>query len=106
MEFLFVYGTAADADEARRIGKILVEERLAACVNILPRMESWYWWEGKLDHADEAVLIAKTRSYLREALQRRFLELHQYDCPCLVFLPLQGGNPDFLAWIDRETRHA
>ncbi len=104
MDILFAYITAPSAEEARRIGKTLVEERLAACVNILPQMESWYRWQGKLENAHEAVLIAKTKSGLREALQRRVLELHPYDCPCVVFLPVSGGNRDYLEWITRETQ--
>ena len=104
MEFLLVYITAASAEEAKNIGKTLVEERLAACANILPQTDSWYWWEGKLDHSGETVLIAKTRADLREAVQRRVLELHSYACPCVIFLPVAGGNPAYLDWIARETR--
>ena len=103
MDTLLAYITASNAEEARHIGKILVEERLAACVNVLPHMESWYWWEGKMEGAQEAVLIAKTRAELREALQRRVLQLHSYSCPCVVFLPIVGGNPAYLDWIARET---
>ena len=104
MEFLFVYITAANVEEARRIGKTLIEERLAACVNILPQLESWYRWEGKVDNSQESLLIAKTRADLRDSVQRRVLELHSYSCPCVVFLPVAGGNPAYLEWIARETR--
>jgi periplasmic divalent cation tolerance protein len=106
MDALFAYITAANVDEARRLGQILVQERLAACVNILPQMESWFWWDGKLDHSEEAVLIAKTRADLRAPLQDRVLELHSYQCPCVVFLPIEGGNPAYLEWITQETRNA
>jgi periplasmic divalent cation tolerance protein len=106
MDALFAYITVAGAEEARRIGKTLVAERLAACVNILPRMESWYWWEGKLESAEEAVLLAKTRLDLREPLTQRVLEMHAYQCPCVVFLPLEGGHPAYLEWIRSETRNA
>jgi len=104
MDLLFAYITTSSPDEARSLGEILVEEKLAACVNILPKMESIYHWEGKLETADESVLIAKTRSDLRDALQKRVLELHSYDCPCVVFLPVMDGNPAYLEWIHRETR--
>jgi periplasmic divalent cation tolerance protein len=104
MDFLFAYITASGEEEARRIGKVLVEESLAACVNILPGMESWYRWNGKLENSREAVLIAKTRAELRDSLQRRVLELHSYDCPCVVFLPVAGGNPAYLEWLARESR--
>jgi periplasmic divalent cation tolerance protein len=104
MDFLFAYITLSSEEEARRIGTVLVEERLAACVNILSQMESHYWWDGKLETSHEVVLIAKTTSPLKEALQRRVLSLHSYSCPCVVFLPISGGNPDYLEWIARETR--
>ena len=103
MDFLFAYITTRDTEEARRIGKILVTERLAACVNILPGMESHYWWKGKVESAREAVLIAKTRADLREDLLRRVRELHEAETPCVVFLPVTGGNPDYLQWIATET---
>jgi periplasmic divalent cation tolerance protein len=103
MEFLFAYITAPDVEEARRIGKTLVEERLAACVNILPGMESHYWWQGKMESSAEAVLIAKTRASLRDALLERVRGLHSAETPCVVFLPVAGGNPDYLGWLADET---
>jgi periplasmic divalent cation tolerance protein len=106
MSFEFVYVTAASPDQARDIGRRLVEERLAACVNIFDSMTSFYWWEGKIDQASEAVLIAKTRQDLVPKLVTRVKELHSYSVPCVVALPLSQGNPDFLAWIGRETRPA
>jgi periplasmic divalent cation tolerance protein len=106
MSFEFVYVTAASPNQARDIGRRLVEERLAACVNIFDSMTSFYWWEGKIDQASEAVLIAKTRQDLVPMLVTRVKELHSYSVPCVVALPLTQGNPDFLAWIGRETRPA
>jgi len=103
MNPLFAYIVAADAVEARLIGKILVEERLAACVNILPHMESWYFWEGKLENAQEAVLLAKTRSGLQDRLLHRVKEIHSYSSPCILFLPITGGLPAYLEWSLRAT---
>ena len=104
MSFEFVYITATSPEEARKIGRALVEERLAACVNIIDSMTSLYWWEGKIDEGRETVLIAKTREDLVAAVSDRVKALHSYSCPCVVSLPITQGNPDFLAWIERETR--
>jgi periplasmic divalent cation tolerance protein len=97
MEFFFAYITVPDVEEARRLGKTLVAERL-------PGMESHYWWNGKLESAQEAVLIAKTRDGLREALRARVRDLHPAETPCIVFLPLASGDPDYLGWIAAETQ--
>lgn len=99
----WVYLTTRDRDEALRLGQALVEERLAACVNILPAMTSIYWWQGALETAHEAVLIAKTRADLLPALTARVKALHSYDTPCVLALPILEGNPDYLAWLGRET---
>ena len=99
-----VYITAKDQAEARRIGRALVEERLAACVNIIEGIESIYWWEGQVRAEGEAVLIAKTKAALVPALIERVKSLHSYACPCVVSLPILDGNPEFLEWIAAETR--
>ncbi len=98
-----LYVTTAKLDEAWRIGETIVTERLAACANVLPAMQSCYWWEGKLERANECVLILKTRQALVERAVARVKELHSYTVPCIVALPAVGGNADFLAWIARET---
>ena len=99
-----VYITAPDAEEARRIGCALVAARLAACANVYGGITSIYWWEGEIQEDTEAVLIAKTRESLVEALTETVRNLHSYECPCVVALPLTGGNPAFLSWIEAETR--
>jgi periplasmic divalent cation tolerance protein len=106
MSALFAYVTAKDRDEALRIGKALVEERLAACVNVLDGMRSIYRWEGRVEEASEAVLIVKTASDRAQAVIDRVKELHSYDCPCVVFWPLSGGNPEYLDWIRKESSDA
>ena len=103
MEARLVYITTGDAGEARKIGKALVEARLAACVNILDGMTSLYWWEGQVEEGRETVLIAKTRAALIPALTERVKSLHSYSVPCVVSLPIEGGNQDFLDWIMAET---
>jgi periplasmic divalent cation tolerance protein len=106
MAVMFVYATAADAAEAERIGRAVVAERLAACANVLPGMRSIYWWQGKMEEGAEAVLILKTTRERLAALIARVKALHSYDCPCIEALEVAGGNPDFLAWVEAETKAA
>ncbi len=98
-----VYVTAPTLDEAESLARLAVEGRLAACANILPGMRSLYWWQGKLESADETVLLLKTTAELAPALIRALTVAHSYDCPCVVALPIATGNPDFLLWIEAET---
>lgn len=95
--------TAAAVEDAERIAEALVSERLAACVNILPGMRSVYRWKGQVRHDNEIVLIAKTTAGLFGRLRDRVVDLHSYDCPCIVSLPIEDGNPAFLAWISEQT---
>jgi periplasmic divalent cation tolerance protein len=103
-EAVLAYITCASSEEAERIGRALVAERLAGCTNILPGMRSLYWWQGVLTASEEAVLIAKTTAWWASALTARVLELHSYSCPCVVVLPLIGGNPGYLDWLAGEVR--
>ena len=103
MSAYIVYVTAADAVEAKRIAGAVVEERLAACANLLTGMRSIYRWQGAIVEDEEAVLILKTREALLEPLIARVTALHSYDCPCVVAWPLHAGNPPFLHWIAEET---
>ena len=103
MAVMIVYVTAGDTNEARRIAGAVIEERLAACANILPAMSSIYWWEGSVHEASEAVLILKTTTARLEALVTRVKALHNYDCPCIEAWPVVAGYPPFLDWVARET---
>jgi len=102
-QIVLVYVTTASVEEASAIGRAVVEARLAACANVLGGITSFYWWEGKLQEDGEAVLVLKTRRDLVDGLVARIKELHGYDCPCVVALPVIDGNPDFLDWIIKET---
>ena len=102
--FVLAYSTARDAQEARAIAAAVVTERLAACANIIDGMNSLYFWEGKLCDEHEAVLIVKTRKSLFPRLMSRIRELHSYDVPCIVALPIVDGNPPFLSWISANTQ--
>lgn len=103
MSARLLYVTVGSAEEAGEIGKSLVEDRLVACVNILSPMQSIYRWEGEIQMDMECVLIAKTREDLVDEVTARICRLHSYDVPCVVALPLDGGNPAFLDWIVEET---
>jgi periplasmic divalent cation tolerance protein len=104
MEFRSLYITAANLDEATRIGEALVAERLAACANIMPGVQSIYRWQGEIVRDNEVVVIAKTRADLVEPAIARVKALHSYQVPCVVALPILAGNPDYLNWIGAETR--
>lgn len=95
--------TVGSTDEARTIASALIREKLAACVNLIQPMESFYEWEGEVRNDSEIVLIAKTRRTLFQALEKRVIELHSYDCPCVVALNIADGHPAFLQWIAAET---
>ena len=99
----WVYMTAGSIDQAKNIGRELIKQNLAACVNLLENMTSIYKWEDKLEEDQEVVLIAKTRKVLMPKLIGTVNSLHSYDCPCILELPIQGGNPEFLSWIKTET---
>jgi periplasmic divalent cation tolerance protein len=102
--YLMVYMTAADEDEARRIATALVEERLAACVNILGRIQSVYHWEGRVQSSEETAFLAKTTEACFDALAARVRELHSYELPCIVAVPLARGEGLFLGWIGENVR--
>ena len=103
---VFVYTTYPSLVEAERIGKAVLEKRLAACVNILPGMISHYWWKGKIERGEEVVMIIKTRASLTEAVQAAVKELHSYDTPAVLVLPIEGGEEGYLAWMMKETEEA
>jgi periplasmic divalent cation tolerance protein len=98
-----IYVTTGSRDEALVIARELVNSRLAACANILAGTTSVYHWEGKVCEEEEVSLILKTRDDLVDRLVEKVKDLHSYDCPCVVSLPISSGNPDFLKWIDIET---
>jgi len=96
--------TASSAEEASLIGETLVEEQLAACVNLIDGMSSIYCWEGKLQRDTQTVIIAKTTVQLVGELTHRVKALHSYDCPCVVSLPIDNGSNEFMNWISSSVK--
>lgn len=94
-----IYITWPDKKSVQQAAKILVEEKLVACANILGPMKSFFIWENKLDKSNEFVMLAKTKASLETKVIERIKELHPYEIPCIISFEINGGNPDFLNWI-------
>ena len=103
-ELVVLLITTASAEEARRIAEVLLKQRKAACVNIVPKVSSLFWWQDKIDSAEENLLIVKTKTSLLSEIVTLVGEIHSYDIPEIIALPIVGGNQDYLEWIDREVK--
>ena len=102
-EVIVVLCTCGDDAEANRIAATLVTERLAACVNIVPGVKSVYRWQGRIETASEHLLLIKTTSENWERLESRLIELHSYDTPEILRLPVAGGSEKYLDWLKSEA---
>jgi periplasmic divalent cation tolerance protein len=100
---IVVFMTAANRDEARRLAEMLVERRLAACVQIMPEMESVYRWQGKIERQPEILLIAKTVSAKFSELETEVRSLHSYETPEIVAFPLTAGSRPYLEWLNASV---
>ena len=98
------YITAESMEEAQRIAQVLVEEQLAACVNVIPRLVSFFFWEGEVQSEEEVLVLGKTKSDLIDELTNRVKEVHSYDLPCVISWDIDAGNQAFLDWITMETK--
>jgi periplasmic divalent cation tolerance protein len=103
---VFVYTTYPSIVEAEEAGRALVEQRLCACVNILPGMVSYYWWQGQVERGEEAVMIVKTRASLSEQVSSAVKEMHSYEVPAILVLPIETVDQDYLQWMAAETQAA
>ena len=104
MEYVIGFVTTPSVEEAKRIAESLVERKLAACVNVIPQVVSYYWWNGKIESDQEAKLVIKTKSELMEELIESVRELHSYEICEVTSVPIVGGNADYLKWIDENVK--
>lgn len=103
-DFVSVYITVAAQEEADQIAQSLVQNRLAACVNIVQGVKSLYHWQGAIEESHEIVVIAKTRVTLFEPLCEAVKALHSYETPCIVAQPIIAADQAFLEWMMQETK--
>jgi len=102
--YIVLFTTASNSEEAHKIAKVLLSQRKAACVNIVPGISSLFWWQDKLDSAQESLLIIKTKASLLNQIVTLVKEIHSYEVPEIIALPIIGGNQDYLEWIDKEVK--
>jgi len=102
-EYIVVFITANTAGEAQQIARLLIEQRQAACVNIIPEVESSFWWQGELDTARESLLVIKTKALHLSQIINLVKGVHSNTVPEVIALPIVGGNQDYLDWIDKES---
>lgn len=100
---VLVYTTWPSVVEAELAGREIVKKRLAACVNILPGVISHYWWQGEIERAEEVVMIVKTRATLAEPVRQAVKDLHSYEVPSIMVVPVESLDTDYHAWILKET---
>ena len=102
-KYIVVFITVDSPETTQKITDKLLTERKAACVNIIPKVESHYWWQGKIESANELLLIVKTRAALLDDLITLVKQNHPYTVPEILALPIIGGNEDYLNWVEKET---
>ncbi len=102
--YSLVYITTSGMEESRKIGRKIIEERLAGCVNIIPAIESLYWWKGEIEGDNESILIVKTKANNIENIIKRVKEIHSYENPAILAIPIIEGSKDYLDYLDGEIR--
>ena len=103
-DYIVVLITTGSPEEAQKISSALLEQKKAACVNIVPQVSSRFWWQGELDSTEENLLIIKARASLLDDIIGIVKKIHSYEVAEVIALPIVGGNPDYLNWIAEETK--
>jgi periplasmic divalent cation tolerance protein len=103
-EYVVLFITTAADEEAQLISRVLLERRMAACINIVPGVSSLFWWQGSIDSAQESLLIVKTRASLLDDIVQLVKRIHSNDIPEIIALSVVGGNQDYLEWVGKEAR--
>lgn len=101
--YVVLFITTADDEEAQLISRVLLEQRKAACISIVPKVSSLFWWQGNIEQAEESLLVVKTRAGLLDEIVKLVKEIHSNDVPEIIALPIVGGGQDYLDWIGEET---
>jgi len=101
---IVVLVTTDGEEEAKKIAELLVDKKKAACVNIVPRVNSTFWWQGEIDSAHECLLVIKSKASLLPKITDLIKGMHSYEVPEIIALPIIGGNDDYLKWIDNEVQ--
>ena len=101
--YTVIFITAPGTEEARQISKRLLQQKKAACVNIIPKVDSLFWWENKIDSAEESLLVVKTKTSAIPDIIKLVKEVHSDTVPEIIALPIIGGNQDYLKWIEKST---
>lgn len=103
-EFVVIFVTASTEEEAKKIESTLLDQRKAACVNIILGIKSSFWWKGEIETAQEVLLVIKTKTSKLNEIIRIVKEIHSYETPEVIALPIIGGNEDYLRWIGKEVK--
>ena len=101
--YIIVFITTSSYEEARKIADALVDQRKAACVNIVPKVNSLFRWKGKIEEAEESLMVVKTRAELFPEVVSTVKSIHSYEVPEIIALPIVEGNPDYLTWLKEQT---
>lgn len=99
---ILVYVTCKNEEEAEKIGRKLLEEKLVACVNIVPKVKSLYWWEGKIENADESLLLCKSVQGKEGEIEKLVKEMHSYELPAIEFIGTKASE-DYSEWVEKEV---